>query len=186
MIFEVESNTFYIKLLKKDDIMANSKMISKLNKENNSAEELIEETRKTAEGYFRRGEFFCSEAVVTTINNALGQPFDPAIVKMASGFPVGIGKSGCLCGAVSGGVMALGLAYGREEPNEDMPQSFPNNAALHDYIIEKYGSTCCRALTAEFDDFASKERAEHCIQITGEVAAWIMENFIDNGVLEDY
>ncbi|WP_245547365.1 C-GCAxxG-C-C family protein [Halobacteroides halobius] len=37
----------------------------------------------------------------------------PEMVKLASGFSIGIGKSKCLCGAVSGGVMALGLNYGR-------------------------------------------------------------------------
>lgn len=147
-------------------------------------EEKIAETRKIAEDYFRRGDYFCSEAVITTINNALGQPFDPSIVKMASGFPIGIGKSKCLCGAVSGGVMALGLAYGREEPGAEMPDSFPNNAELHNYIINTYGSTCCRVLTKDFDNFQSEARAKHCIQITGEVAAWVMENFIENGVIE--
>ncbi|MGM0445939.1 MAG: C-GCAxxG-C-C family protein [Bacillota bacterium] len=146
-------------------------------------QEIIEKVRKTAEDYFKRGDYFCSESVLTTINELLGQEFEPEIVKMASGFPIGVGKSGCLCGAVSGGVMALGLAYGREKPGADMPKSFPNNAALHDYIINKYGSTCCRVLTMEFDDFDSKKRAEHCYQITGEVAAWIAKNFIENGII---
>ena len=45
--------------------------------------ELIEEVRKEAEGYFERGEFFCSEAVVQTINNLLGKPYDDKVVKMA-------------------------------------------------------------------------------------------------------
>ncbi len=147
-------------------------------------EKLLAETRKTAEDYFRRGDYFCSESVITTINDSLGQPFDSSIVKMASGFPIGIGKSKCLCGAVSGGIMALGLAYGREKPGDPMPDSFPNSADLHDYIIEKYGSTCCRVLTRKFDNFKSQERADHCIQITGEVAAWVMKNFIENGVIK--
>ena len=144
---------------------------------------IIEDVRKTAENHFKQGDYFCSESVLTTINDLLGQEFKPEIVKMASGFPIGIGKSGCLCGAVSGGVMALGLAYGREKPGADMPRSFPNNAALHDHIINKYGSTCCRVLTMEFDDFASKKRAQHCHKITGEVAAWIAKNFIENGII---
>src|SRR6056297_887875 len=152
--------------------------------EEQKKQKIIENIRKTAEDHFKRRNYFCSESVLTTINDLLGQEFEPEIVKMASGFPIGIGKSGCLCGAVSGGVMALGLAYGREKPGAEMPDSFPNNAALHDYIIEKYGSTCCRALTKDFDDFASKERAEHCIKITGEVAAWVMKNFIENGVIK--
>ncbi len=150
----------------------------------NRKEKLIKDARETAEKYFREGDFFCSEAVLTTINDALGQEFDPSVVKLASGFPIGVGKSGCLCGAVSGGVMALGLAYGRSKPGGEMPKSFPNNAALHDFIIDKYGSTCCRVLTKDFEEFASQARAEHCISITGEVAAWVMDNFIENNVIE--
>ncbi len=68
-------------------------------------EELLEKVKEEAKGYFERGEFFCSEAVVQTINNLLGNPYDNNIVKIASGFPIGMGKSGCLCGAVSGGQM---------------------------------------------------------------------------------
>lgn len=151
--------------------------------EEQKKKKIIEDVRKTAENHFKRGDYFCSESVLTTINDLLGQEFEPEIVKMASGFPIGIGKSGCLCGAVSGGVMALGLAYGREKPGVEMPDSFPNNAALHDHIIDKYGSTCCRVLTMEFDDFDSKERAQHCHEITGEVAAWIANNFIENGII---
>jgi len=147
-------------------------------------EKLINKAREKAEDYFKRGDYYCSESVITTINEMLGQPFQPEIVKMASGFPIGIGKSKCLCGAVSGGVMALGLAYGREKPGAEMPDSFPNSADLHDHIIDKYGSTCCRVLTKDFEDFNSPERAEHCYDITGEVAAWVMENFIENDVIE--
>ena len=151
--------------------------------EEQKKQKIIEDVRVTAENHFKKGDYFCSESVLTTINDLLGQEFKPEIVKMASGFPIGIGKSGCLCGAVSGGVMALGLAYGREKPGAEMPESFPNNAALHDHIINKYGSTCCRVLTMEFDDFDSKERAHHCHKITGEVAAWIANNFIENGII---
>ena len=151
---------------------------------NEKKEKLIKEARETAEGYFRRGEFYCSEAVLTTINDALGQKFPPEIVQMASGFPIGIGKSKCLCGAVSGGVMALGLAYGRTKPGAPMPESFSNSADLHDYIIDEYGSTCCSVLTMSFDDFQSQERKNHCIDITGEVAARVMENLIENEIIE--
>jgi len=145
---------------------------------------LIEGARQQAEGYFRRGEYYCSEAVLTTINQLLGEELPAEIVKLASGFPVGIGKSKCLCGAISGGIMALGLKYGRVEPGAEMPaNSFLRSAGLHDYIKDEYGSTCCRVITAKFEDFASPKRVEHCIRITGEVAAWVMEKFIEDGVV---
>lgn len=145
-------------------------------------EQLIEEVQKEAEGYFERGEFFCSEAVAQTINNFLDKPYDENVVKLASGFPIGMGKSGCLCGAVSGGQMALGMAYGRvhgEAMNEKM---FPLSAALHDFIKEEYGSTCCRIITREWagDNFQSPERRQHCIKITGKVARWVAEQLLED------
>lgn len=53
------------------------------------------------------------------MNQALEEPYLENIVKMASGFPIGMGKEGCLCGAVSGGQMALGMVYGRTEGQTD-------------------------------------------------------------------
>ena len=137
-------------------------------------QELIDAVRSKAEGYFQRGEFFCSEAVIHTINELMGWPFPEEITKLASAFPIGIGKSGCLCGAVSGGCMALGMAYGRKfgEPMND--KMFPVAAALHDHIRDRYKSTCCRVLVRNYV-FTSPERKTHCVNITGEVAAWVAE-----------
>lgn len=145
-------------------------------------EELIKNVRETAEGYFERGEFFCSEAVVKTINDLLDNPYDESVTKLASGFPVGIGKSGCLCGAVSGGVMALGMVYGREHGDSMNPSMFPVSKDLHDHIKKIYKSTCCRVMTKDFKDFGSPERKAHCIKITGEVAAYIAEKLLENNI----
>lgn len=156
---------------------AESKEISEEKQEN-----LIARAEERASNFFRQKKFFCSEAVLYTINDLLEEPLPSEVVKLASGFPVGIGKSKCLCGAVAGGVMALGLEYGREKPGAEMPEeSFKYSAALHDFIIEEYGSTCCRVLTAGFADFSSQERAEHCIKITGTVAGWVTERLIAGG-----
>ncbi len=140
---------------------------------------IIEQIRTIAEGYFERGEFFCSESVVHTINQALGSPMPHEITKLASGFPVGLGKSGCLCGAVSGGEIALGIAYGRKhgEPMNEM--MFPLAAQLHEHIMNLYGSNCCRVLVKKFD-FVSPERKNHCVKITGEVAAWVAERLMED------
>lgn len=140
---------------------------------------VIESVRNQAEGYFQRGEFFCSEAVVHTINELLGYPFQPEVVKLASAFPIGLGKSGCLCGAVSGGSMALGMAYGRRLGEPMHEKMFPASAALHDHIKNLYKSTCCRVLIKDFE-FTSPERKAHCVQITGEVAAWITEKLLSD------
>lgn len=141
--------------------------------------EIVQKVRIIAEGYFDRGEFFCSESVIHTINQLMGGPLPHEITKLASGFPIGLGKSGCLCGAVSGGEMALGLAYGRNHGQPLNEKMFPLAAQLHDHIKTQYGSTCCRVLTKNMV-FASPERKKHCVQITGEVAAWVTEKLLQD------
>ncbi len=141
--------------------------------------DIIGKVRKIAEGYFDRGEFFCSESVVHTINQLLGSPMPHEITKLASGFPVGLGKSGCLCGAVSGGEIALGIAYGRKHGEAMDERMFPYSAQLHDHINQQYGSACCRVLVRNFE-FVSPERKNHCVKITGEVAAWVAEKLMED------
>lgn len=151
-----------------------------------SKNEYLTEIRETAEEYFRSGTFFCSEAVVQTINDALGKPFHDDIVKTASAFPIGLGKAQCLCGAVSGGEIALGLVYGRVKGEPMNPKMFQHAKALHDFIREKYKATCCRVITKQWagDNFMSPERKAHCIAITGVVAEWVADVLIEDGKLK--
>ncbi len=149
-------------------------------------EELLDKAQDNAEELFRSGTFFCSESVVQTINDLLGQPFDENVVKLASGFPIGMGKSGCLCGAVSGGQMALGMVYGRVKGEAMNEKMFEKAKKLHDYIKNEYKSTCCRVITKEWvgDNFQSEGRRQHCITITGKVARWIANELIEDGQIQ--
>lgn len=147
-------------------------------------EKIIADVRTKAEGYFQRGEFFCSESVIHTLNELLGWPFDPSITRLASGFPIGIGKSGCVCGAISGGVMALGMVYGRDHGDVMNNRMLPISAELHDHIKNLYKSTCCRVITKGLI-FDSPERKAHCVKITGEVAAWLADKLLDDGALRN-
>ncbi|GAB6138939.1 C-GCAxxG-C-C family protein [Halanaerobaculum tunisiense] len=61
------------------------------------------------------------------------------------------------------GVMAPGFKYGRTKPGTSIGPAFSVSSDLHDYIKEKYGSTCCRVLTSDFDEFKSRERFQHCV-----------------------
>ncbi|MGL4742517.1 MAG: C-GCAxxG-C-C family protein [Sarcina sp.] len=126
--------------------------------------------RDRAEKYYRDGEFYCSEAVVKTIKDTFDLDFSDEIIKMASGFPVGIGGSGCTCGAVSGGVMALGMVFGRSEVNDPkVAKAMKLSAELHERFREKRKFVCCKILTKGMD-FGKAEHKEQCITITGEVA----------------
>jgi len=130
------------------------------------------EVREQAEELYRSGQFLCSEAILHTFNEALGKPLPQEAIKLSSGFPVGmgvLGTGGCTCGALSGGVMVLGLVYGRANPGDDAPQVLEKAKELHDWFLADKGSTCCRALIRDFE-FGSPRHIDQCVAFTGNVA----------------
>ncbi|MGN0144348.1 MAG: C-GCAxxG-C-C family protein [Clostridium sp.] len=131
----------------------------------------IKKIGKDAEELFRGG-FFCSEALISSIRSNFELDIPEEVISMASGFPVGIGRSKCICGAVSGAVMALGLFFGRTKQGDPkVEKNLELSKELHDWFKSSNGknSLCCRILTKEFD-MGSGEHKEQCIRFTGMVA----------------
>ncbi|HAR49216.1 MAG TPA: hypothetical protein DCR81_03785, partial [Smithella sp.] len=107
----------------------------------------LEKIRLTAEEYYRSGDFYCSEAIVKTIKDAFSLSVSDDVIAMASGFPVGIGKAGCTCGAVSGGVIALGMVFGRTAPKDKkVDKAMKLSRELHDIFKKRHKCLCCRTL----------------------------------------
>jgi C_GCAxxG_C_C family probable redox protein len=128
------------------------------------------EVRKTAENYYRNGDFYCSEAIVKTIKDAFHLPVPDIAIAMASGFPIGIGRSGCTCGAVVGGIMALGLFFGRIAPKDPkVNRVMELSRELHDNFRARHKHLCCRILAKNME-LGSPTHMHQCISFTGEVA----------------
>ena len=139
----------------------------------------VSKVRKDAEELFRGG-FFCSEAVVSAIRSNFELDIPEEVISMASGFPVGIGRSKCLCGAVSGGVMAIGLFFGRTvQKDPKVEKALELSKELHDWFKVANGKNalCCRILTKEFD-MGQGEHKEQCIRFTGLVAGKVAEMIV--------
>lgn len=130
----------------------------------------IERIKTTAENYYRRGDFFCSEAIVKTIKDEFDLSIPDDVIAMASGFPVGMGRSGCTCGAVVGGIMALGLFFGRTEAKDErVTKTMELAKELHDIFKSRHKHLCCRILTKDME-LGTPVHMEQCIAFTGEVA----------------
>lgn len=69
------------------------------------------------------------------------------IPRIASGFCGGIARSGDLCGAVSGGILALGAIMGRSGPAESIDRVYAAVGELKRAFTQASGSTNCRKLT---------------------------------------
>ena len=130
----------------------------------------INKIKEDAENYFRRGDFYCSEAIANAIRENFNLDMPKEMVAMASGFPIGIGKSKCVCGAVSGAVMMLGYFFGRTEPKDKkINKTFELAHELQQSFKDNHKVLCCSYLTKGMD-MNSGEHKEQCISFTGEMA----------------
>ena len=135
----------------------------------------LSKVQADAEESFRKG-FYCCEAVMDVIIDHFKVDVPREVIGMASGMSVGVGKSGCICGALNGGVLALGMLFGRSEQKGPMDPASVKCLALthelHDWFRENNTKkvACCRILTKEFK-MAEGQHKSQCIYYTGLCAA---------------
>lgn len=66
--------------------------------------------QRAAEKNFKSG-YYCCEALMCTICDEFKLDVPKEVIAMSSGMAVGAGKSGCVCGAFNGGLLALGMFF---------------------------------------------------------------------------
>lgn len=126
-----------------------------------------------AEKMYKSGRFRCAEAVVRAFIDVTDQKQLRPLVAMASGFGVGMENSRSLCGALAGGVLVLGMLFGRDKPGDvkvDRCQKLAGE--LHDVFVKKHGSAICCALVEGLAD-GSPEREERCALYCADAAAML-------------
>jgi C_GCAxxG_C_C family probable redox protein len=112
------------------------------------AEALISQVGLRAGNLYRTRQLLCTEAVVVTLNKSLnGGLSDAQAVAMAAPFSIALGDSGCICGALSGAVLATGLVMGGERPYRRRKRMRNSARQLHDAFKAANGATCCRVLS---------------------------------------
>jgi len=125
------------------------------------------------------GDYTCAAAVTWAIGKNLAPEMPQALHHAAAAFSTGVGGAGCLCGAISGGVLALGYFFGRCFPTTITdPQSQKTIALsyqLQDAFKARHGLLCCHALDKT-----------QCGQYVGDAAALtaeIIANELGGGVV---
>jgi C_GCAxxG_C_C family probable redox protein len=134
-------------------------------------EALLNKIRIRTENLFMTNQLMCSEAVLRVLNQGLngGLPSEIA-VRLASGLPEGFGGSGCTCGALSAGVIVLGLFLGRNGPGIlNNRRVYAASKELHDHFKNHFSATCCRVLTKNIE-LGTKHHFKRCAHRAGEVA----------------
>lgn len=121
---------------------------------------------------FRSG-YVCAEAISATVLEARGQEPPGAVTRCASGFCGGVGGSSQeLCGAFTGGVIALGYLLGRERPGESLAECGELIRAFRRSFLSEFGSLDCSTL---LDGFASRDDPRMaCVELTARAAQMLL------------
>ena len=94
----------------------------------------------------------CAQAVLDAFRDETGLEEDLAL-KIATGLGAGMGRKQEVCGALTGGILVLGLRHGRGSTDDRSAteQTYLRTRELMDRFAAKHGSCLCRQLLQGYD-----------------------------------
>ena len=121
--------------------------------------------------------FHCAEAVAWAVLEALKE--NPAqAAAHATAFGGGFGRSfEEACGALSGGLIAIGHLHGRSAPQGDWDVPAKLGAKLRNRFVEDFGTTCCAKLRK---DFGPERQMRECRNLVHGVVVRLLELLVDD------
>ena len=94
----------------------------------------------------------CAEAVAMAGVQRVGRQTD-LIPRLATGFGGGLSRTKSVCGALTGGVLVLSAAFGRDKLGDDRDVLVAKVQSLVNGFRDRFGSDNCFALTGlDFND----------------------------------
>ena len=120
-----------------------------------------------------RGGLHCAEAVLQAVLEGQGLDTAACSPRAATAFGGGVGRSKKgLCGALSGGLIALGQLRGRGGPQESWDEVAALAEALRQRFATEFGCTRCFAV---LEKLGAQERMDKCVRLTGRTAGMVHE-----------
>jgi C_GCAxxG_C_C family probable redox protein len=121
----------------------------------------------------------CAESVVSAITQLFCPEQAEIACRMATGF--GGGLAGCrqeACGALTGGVLAIGLLCGRTTPEQGRETAYQISAAYRERFMAHFGATICQTLR---DNFSTTDTRTACRNLTAEAAEILFDILLEHG-----
>jgi len=117
--------------------------------------------------YFSEG-YSCSESIAkAAVDIGLA---NEDFISIATSFSGGMGVR-CLCGAVAGSQMIIGLLHGKTKDNSARALA----KEFYERFTKNHKVTCCKVLSGGFKDFHSPERKAHCLNMVAECSTILDE-----------
>lgn len=131
-----------------------------------------EDLEKKAFDLFNSG-FCCSEAVSKTVVDRFAENPEDYPVRIASGFCGGLGRTHeDVCGALTGGVLAVGYLLGRMEAGKDIGEASRVISEFRRRFLEAFGSTNCAVLLQRLGE---QEKGIKCKRMTAQATGMLSD-----------
>jgi C_GCAxxG_C_C family probable redox protein len=120
-----------------------------------------------------QGGLICSESVLTAVLEAAGVPAGSFAPGIATAFGGGVGR--CrqeMCGALAGGLMALGVVRGKPRPGEGWDELASAAAEYRKRVRALTGHTSCKDV---LEALGPQENLEKCKRFSADVAGILHE-----------
>lgn len=122
----------------------------------------LHEAKSESEEAFRSG-LNCCESMLTTSIKLLDLDLPKEVVHMGRFFRRGIGETGCICGAMVGGVMMLSYLM------HDHPKGLEAVQHFETAFKQRHKATCCRVIRKS-QNVLSRLTNKECEKLTGDTA----------------
>ncbi|HEY3373778.1 MAG TPA: C-GCAxxG-C-C family protein [Candidatus Aquicultor sp.] len=126
-----------------------------------------------ARRYFDQG-YNCAQSVLLSTADMLGVDVPLAMVKGAASFTGGVGKSGCICGALVGASLILGVISVSDTKPQKGKKALDLTGQFHDIFKANFRSTCCRVLRKD-RTFKDKDADLRCKELTARTAELLID-----------
>ena len=101
---------------------------------------------ENAAAYFKHG-YNCAQSVLLTMQEYYNYPKNELIPKIASAFGGGVGRSGSLCGALTGATMVIGMKHGTNDSGtKKREKAYSLTQKFYERFTEEFGTPYCREL----------------------------------------
>ena len=121
--------------------------------------------------FLHNGGWHCAESVLTAILEEFQGTAPDRTTRLATCFGGGVGRTHQdICGALSGGLIALGCLYGRNKPGQDWSEAAGLGAQLRERFKALYGTTCCADILRAMGE---QDNMHQCKRLSGKAAGLV-------------
>lgn len=123
----------------------------------------------------------CAESVAAAVTQLFCPEQAEIACRMATGFGGGLaGSRQEACGALTGGVLAIGMLCGRSTPEQGREAAYQISTDYRERFMARFGATICQTLR---DGFSTDDTKTACRSLTAEAAGMLCDILLEHGYL---